>query len=55
VKILIAALEFKGVLSASEVVEAIADGAAIACPTAELDCAPLADGGAGTVEALGQL
>lgn len=50
--ILISALEFKGVLSASEVVEAIADGAATACPTVKLDCAPLADGGAGTVEIL---
>ncbi len=51
-RILIAPQEFKGSLTATEAARFIADGLRRALPDAELDLAPLADGGPGTVEAL---
>ncbi len=51
-RIVISPDSFKGSLSASRAVEAIADGVRRALPDAELVLIPLADGGEGTVEAL---
>lgn len=51
-RILIAPQEFKGSLTAQEAARAIARGLHRALPNAELDLAPIADGGPGTVEAL---
>lgn len=51
-RLLIAPQEFKGSLSAAEAAAAIAAGLRSALPDAELDLAPMADGGPGTVEAL---
>lgn len=50
-RVLIAPDKFKGSLTASEVAEALADGLAAARPEAEVICAPVADGGEGTVAA----
>jgi glycerate kinase len=52
VRIVIAPQEFKGSLSATEAARAIAEGLHRTLPDAELDLAPMADGGPGTVEAL---
>jgi glycerate kinase len=52
VRVLIAPQEFKGSLSAAEAARAMAEGLRRALPGAELDLAPMADGGPGTVEAL---
>ena len=49
---LVAPLEFKGTLTSSEATEAIVAGLKDAAPEVMLDLAPLADGGAGTIEAL---
>ncbi len=51
-RLLIAPQEFKGSLSAAEAAHAMAEGLRRALPDAELDLAPMADGGPGTVEAL---
>ena len=51
-RVLIAPQEFKGSLSAAEAAQAMAEGLRRALPSAELDLAPMADGGPGTVEAL---
>ena len=49
---LVAPQEFKGTLTATEAAAALADGLRQGAPDAELDIAPLADGGPGTVDAL---
>ncbi len=51
-RVLIAPQEFKGSLSAAEAAQAMAEGLRRALPGVELDPAPMADGGPGTVEAL---
>src|SRR3972149_7525641 len=51
-RILIAPQEFKGSLTASQAAAAVAEGARRALPEAELETAPMADGGPGTVEAV---
>ena len=51
-RVLIAPQEFKGSLSAVEAADAIRRGVVRVWPHAEIDTAPLADGGPGTVEAL---
>lgn len=51
-RLLIAPQEFKGSLSTTEAARAMADGLRRALPEAELDLAPMADGGPGTVDAL---
>jgi glycerate kinase len=51
-KIVIAPDGFKETLSAMEVASAIAAGAVEACPEAQIDLCPMADGGAGTVAAM---
>jgi glycerate kinase len=49
---LVAPQEFKGTLTATEAAAALADGLRQGAPGVELDVAPLADGGPGTVDAL---
>src|SRR5437868_2569022 len=49
-RILIAPDKFKGVLRAREVAENIADGLRHVLMTAEIEMAPVADGGEGTAE-----
>ncbi len=51
-RVLIAPQEFKGSLSAAQAANAIRCGVVEVWPDAEIDIAPLADGGPGTVEAL---
>ena len=51
-RVLIAPQEFKGSLAAVEAAELIAEGVRRALPAAEIDLAPLADGGPGTVGAI---
>ena len=51
-RLLIAAQEFKGSLTANEVCQAIAAGVLRSCPDWELDIVPLADGGPGFLDAL---
>ena len=51
-RLLIAPQEFKGSLSAAEASRAMAEGLRRALPEVELDLAPMADGGPGTVVAL---
>jgi len=51
-RVLIAPQEFKGSLTAVEAVDAIQAGVSRVLPDAEIDRAPLADGGPGTVEAI---
>ncbi|HZH02781.1 MAG TPA: glycerate kinase, partial [Myxococcaceae bacterium] len=51
-RILVAPQELKGTLTASEAAEVLADALRDTVPRAELDVAPMADGGPGTVEAL---
>jgi glycerate kinase len=52
VRVLVAPQEFKGSLTATEAAQAMAEGLRRALPGVELDLAPMADGGPGTVEAL---
>jgi glycerate kinase len=49
---LVAPQEFKGTLTAAEAATALAEGLRQGAPGVELDVAPLADGGPGTVDAL---
>ncbi len=49
---LVAPQEFKGTLTATEAAAALAEGLRQGAPGVELDVAPLADGGPGTVDAL---
>lgn len=49
---LVAPQEFKGTLTAAEAATALAEGLRRGAPGVELDVAPLADGGPGTVDAL---
>jgi glycerate kinase len=49
---LVAPQEFKGTLTAAEAAAALAEGLRQGAPGVELDVAPLADGGPGTVDAL---
>jgi glycerate kinase len=49
---LVAPQEFKGTLTAAEAAAALAEGLRQGAPEVELDVAPLADGGPGTVDAL---
>jgi glycerate kinase len=49
---LVAPQEFKGTLTATEAATALAEGLRQGVPEAELDIAPLADGGPGTLDAL---
>jgi glycerate kinase len=51
-RILIAPDSFKESMTASEAAHAMAAGALRACPNAEVDLCPVADGGEGTVEAI---
>jgi glycerate kinase len=51
-RVLIAPDKFKGTLDAAAAADAIAEGVREACPNAEIDRAPMADGGEGTVAAL---
>jgi glycerate kinase len=51
-RVVIAPDKFKGSLTALEAATAMARGVARACPGAEADCAPMADGGEGTTAAL---
>lgn len=51
-RVLVAPDKFKGTLSAAEAAEAISTGWRRADPRAELDEAPLADGGEGTLDAM---
>src|SRR3954447_12712655 len=51
-KVVVAPDKFKGSLSAPEAARAIARGVESVVPRAEIDLAPMADGGEGTVEAL---
>jgi len=51
-KIVIAPDSFKESLSAAQVARALAEGARCACPAAEIDLCPMADGGEGTVDAM---
>ena len=52
IRVVIAPDKFKGCLSAPEVARSMARGVYAACPEAEIDLIPMADGGEGTVEAL---
>jgi glycerate 2-kinase len=52
VRILLAPQEFKGSLTASQVAAAMAEGVRRAIPDAQIDQAPMADGGPGTLEAV---
>lgn len=51
-RVLVAPQEFKGTLSAAQAAEAIAQGVRGAQPGWEVELAPIADGGPGTVDAL---
>ena len=51
-RILVAPQEFKGSLSAVEAADCFAAAARAVHPTAEIDLAPIADGGPGTVQAI---
>ncbi|MBI1337414.1 MAG: glycerate kinase [Phycisphaera sp.] len=51
-KVICAPDKFKGSLSAPDVAKAMRRGVLLACPDAEVDLCPIADGGEGTVEAL---
>jgi glycerate kinase len=51
-RVVVAPDKFKGSLTALEAARALARGVAAAAPSAEIDQAPMADGGEGTVEAL---
>lgn len=51
-RVLIAPDKFKGCLGAAAVAQELAKGWKAACPRARIDCAPLADGGDGFLEAV---
>jgi glycerate kinase len=51
-KIVLAPNALKGCLTATEAAEAMARGVARACPTAEIACVPVADGGDGLADVL---
>jgi glycerate 2-kinase len=51
-KVVIAPDKFKGSLTAAQAAEAMCRGVLAACPGAEVDRVPMADGGEGTVDAL---
>lgn len=51
-RVLVAPDKFRGTLSATEAARAIAQGVRRALPQAEVDVAPMADGGEGTLDAL---
>src|SRR4051812_19882908 len=51
-RVVVAPDKFKGSLTAPEAARAIARGVTSVAPRAEIDLAPMADGGEGTVEAL---
>ena len=51
-RVLVAPQEFKGSLSAVEAADCIAAGVKRSLPAADIDLAPLADGGPGTVDAI---
>jgi glycerate kinase len=51
-RIVVAPQEYKGTLTAREAAEAIANGARRALPEAEIDLAPVSDGGPGLVDAI---
>jgi glycerate kinase len=51
-RVVLAPDKFKGSLTAPEAARAMARGVAAACPGADVDLVPMADGGEGTVEAL---
>jgi glycerate 2-kinase len=51
-RVLVAPDKFRGTLSAAEAAEAVADGWRRSVPHAEVDRAPMADGGEGTLDAL---
>ncbi len=51
-RIVLAPQEFKGILSAIQVCDAMASGVYEIAPDAEIDKVPLADGGPGTVSSL---
>lgn len=51
-RVVLAPQEFKGSLTATEAAAAMAQGVRAALPDAEIDSAPLADGGPGTVQAV---
>ncbi len=53
-RILVAPLELKGTLDAGDAAQAIADGLRAAHPGVELELLPLADGGPGTLAAIGR-
>jgi glycerate kinase len=52
VRVLISPQEFKGSLTARQAADAIASGLRRALPDVDLDLAPMADGGSGTVDAI---
>ena len=52
-KVIIASDSFKGCLSSAQVADAVAEGILLSYPQAEVVKVPVADGGEGTVEALG--
>ena len=51
-KVVIAPDSFKGSLAAADVAQAVARGVLAACPEAQIDLCPMADGGEGTVDAM---
>jgi glycerate kinase len=51
-RVVIAPDSFKGAISARQAAEAIAGGVRRAAPSARIDCAPMADGGEGTLDVL---
>ena len=51
-KVVIAPDTFKECLPAADVAEDMAEGVLQACPSAQVDLCPMADGGEGTVEAM---
>lgn len=52
VKVVLAPDSFKECLSSAAVAQAIAKGVKLACPHAQIDAVPMADGGEGTVDAM---
>ena len=52
IKIIVATDSFKGSLTAAQACAAMAEGAILAAPEAEVECVPMADGGEGTVQSL---
>ena len=54
-KFMLAPDSFKGSLSAEQAVQAMAEGIRDVMPEAQMICMPIADGGEGTLEALGRV